>query len=192
MRILLYHKRLSGRTEHPVLDRAAQRKHMLHKTILWDIALVLVSGILGPLLHLYAPLLCRMPVLAVLVPVNESVWEHLKLLFFPAALTACIRYCCTGNLQKGILSTIASGLWRTMLLMVCGFYSISGILGGITLWTDIALFYFCAVYLTIFVRQHANTQRKNNLPGIVFLLLLTGCFIWFTYHPPGIGLFQVI
>lgn len=191
MRVLLYHRSIPHRTETPLLDRAAQRQHLLKKTILWDAALVLLLSILGPVVHLYAPLLCRIPVLSVLVPINESVWEHLKLIFVPTVVLACIRYIWTGDLQKGILTTYSSGLWRTFLLMVCGYYSITGILGRMSLWADITLFYVCVIFLTIYIRRNAGAQKKSSLPGALFLLLLTGCFIWFTYHPSGIGLFQV-
>lgn len=191
MRVMLYHRNIPIRTEKPILERAAQRQHILKKTILWDIALLLLLSILGPVLHLYAPLLCRIPMVSVVIPANESVWEHLKLLFFPAALVGCIRYIWTGSLQKGILTTYASGLWKTFLLMVCGYYSIRGILGQMSLWADITLFYLCVIFLTIYIRRNAAQQKKNSLPGALFLLLLTGCFIRFTYHPPEIGLFMV-
>ncbi len=188
MRVLLYHKEMNG-TPKPVLDRASHRQHMLHKTLLWDVVLFVVLSISGPLAHYYAPLLCRIPVLAVFVPVNESVWEHMKLLFFPALLIGGIRYLWTGELQKGIMTTFASGLWRAMLLMVCLYYSISGISGSILLWMDITLYYVGVIFLTLYVRIHATGQKKSSLPGMVFLLLMTGCFIRFTYCPPDLGIF---
>lgn len=189
MQVIRYYHDPAKAQETPVLDRAAQRSHMLRKTVIWDILLFVALSVSGPLVHYYAPLLCRIPVLAAFVPVSESVWEHLKLLFFPAALVLLLRYLVTGNLQKGIATTFAAGLWRAMLLMVCGFYTCTGILGKLWLPADIALYYICVIFLVLYIRRHATGQKKSSLPGILFLILMAGCLIWFTYHVPQMGLF---
>ncbi len=188
MRMLAYHKRLPAAP----LERAAGRSKMLRKTRIWDVLLILVTGIGGPVLHLYAPVIRCVPWMAVLVPVNESVWEHLKLLYFPAVSVMLLRYLFTGELQRGILTTFASGLWRAMLLMICGFYTVSGILGALWLPADIGLFYVCMIYMVIYLRRHADRQRGNNLPGVLLLLLMAAGFVYFTYFPPEIGLFTEI
>ena len=189
MQIIQYYHDPAKTQKTPVLDRAAQRSHMLRKTLIWDILLLVVLSVSGPVIHYYAPLLCRIPVLQVFVPVSESVWEHLKLLFFPAALVLLLRYLVTGNLQKGIVTTFSAGLWRAMLLMIGGFYTCTGILGKLWLPADIALYYLCVLFLVLYIRRHATGQKKGSLPGMLFMLLMAGCLIWFTYHVPQIGLF---
>jgi hypothetical protein len=76
-----------------------------------------------------------------------------------------------------------------MFFTVAVFYTYSGILGSNDLRADIAIFYLSAAFLTCFVRYKADGQRKSSLPGLLILLALTGCFLFFTYFPPTLGLF---
>ncbi len=192
MKMICYRKPLCTGQEAALLDRAAQRKHLLKKTILWDILLFAVVGILGPLLHFANDIFLAVPVLQVIAPVNESIWEHLKLLFFPAVLVAIIRRFSMGKLQHGILTTFAEGIVLSMLLLVVAFYSYSGILGTHDLRVDIALFYLSDLVLTVYIHKRASRQKKSSLLGLVILLLFAGCFFCFTYNPPMIGLFADI
>lgn len=187
MRMICYRKPLCSEQEAQILDRAAHKKHLLKKLVLWDILLFAVVGILGPLMH-YAvsPMI---PVLQFIVPVNESIWEHLKLLFFPALLVGIIRRLAAGKLQHGILTTFAEGILLSMLLMITGFYTYSGILGMHDRRADIALFYLCVLFLTCYIHIRSSGQKKSSLSGLIILLLLAGCFFYFTLDPPQIGLF---
>lgn len=189
MKMICYRKPHCSDRDAALLDRAAQRKHLLKKTILWDILLFAAVGILGPLLHFANDVFPGVPILQVIAPTNESIWEHLKLLFFPAVPVAVLRRLCTGRLQHGILTTFAEGLVLSMLLLIAAFYSYSGILGTHDLRIDIALFYLSDLVLTIYTHKRASGQKKSSLPGLVILLLIAGCFFCFTFNPPMIGLF---
>ncbi len=187
MRMICYRKPLCSDQDTEILDRASHKKHLLRKLLLWDVLLFAVLGILGPLLHDAAEL--PIPLIGYFVPVNESIWEHLKLLFFPAVFVAILRRLATGKLQHGILTTFAEGLVLSMLLLVTAYYTYSGVLGVNSLYADIALFYLCSLFLTIYVRRRSSGQKKSSLPGLVILLLLAGCFFYFTLYPPELGLF---
>lgn len=189
MHIVYYHpeRPALSQEETNVLDRAAHKQHMRKKTLLWDIAALLLTSIAGPLLH--TSILAHIPALMWLVPVNESVWEHGKLLFYPLLLTGMVRRLFTGKLQHGILTTFAGGILLGLFVMTGGYYLYSGILGWHFLTADIALFYIALLVSLLFIRKTADRQKKNSLPGMLILLLLAGCFVYFTYYPPEIGLF---
>ena len=192
MKILVYHKNF-GSSEEAILDRAAQRKHMLRKTIFWDIALFLLTAIGGTLLFLFSPVLIRIPMIGVFVPIRNSMWENLKLLFIPAGFLGLLRYAFTGNLQKGIMTTYMQAILLTASIFLTGHYLGTGILGTECFLFDMLLFYFCALFLTWHIRTHADRQKKSSLPGFLIFMLLAGWFIYFTYHmPPDIGLFRDI
>ncbi len=191
MKILMYHKNLCH-SEQDILDRATQKKHMLRKTIYWDILLFLLAGIGGTLLFLYSPVLMKIPVFYAFVPVRNSIWENLKLLYMPAVLTGMIRYLFTGELQKGILTTYAQGISLTMLLFLTGHYFFTGIAGREFFPADMLIFYFCVIFLVWYLRTQADRQKKSSLYGFLWLILLTGCFFYFTFHPPVMGLFEEI
>ncbi len=191
MRVLLYHKDFC-KPEQDILERAAQRKHMLKKTIWWDVLLFLLAGAGGTLVFLFSPVLMKIPVLCALIPVRNSIWENLKLLYFPSVLTALLRYLCTGNLQKGILTTYAEGTAMSMGLFLMIHYLIAGIIGAEYFPADMLLFYTCIIFLVRYLRTHADRQKKSSLSGMIFFLLLTGCFIYFTFNPPVLGIFTEI
>ncbi len=189
MRILMYRKP-KALPERDIIGRAAHKQHMERKTRLWDLGLFLTVGILGVLLHMAGPIWSRYPLLRVIAPINESVWEHLKLLFYPALLVAIVRRLLLGRLQHGILQTFLEGTLLAMSLMLIGFYTYSGILGTQHHQANITLFFLCDLVLTLHVRLYAERQKKSSLPALFVWLLLAGCFVWFSFHPPGIGIFQ--
>lgn len=190
MQILYYHRKKHSEQEKQILDRASHKKHLLKKTILWDILLFCVLGILGPVMHYFEPMLIQIPIFKGIFPINESIWEHLKLLFYPAAAVGIVRRLVCGKLQHGILTTFAEGIVIAMLLMVAGFYTYSGILGMHSLPMDISLFYLCSLVMTVYVSKQALRQKNSSLSGLLVLLLLTGCFLFFSYNAPDIGLFR--
>ncbi len=192
MQIVYYRKPNHTEQEMQIIDRASHKKHLQKKLIFWDFLLFITIGILGPLMHIWASMFVSVPFLNTLFPLNESIWEHLKLLFFPAVLVAFIRRAVTGKLQHGILTTFAEALLVSMLLMITGFYTYSGILGTHDLRIDIGLFYLCSLVLTLYVHFRSSRQKKSSLPGLVTLILLTGCFYYFTLYPPNLGLFREI
>ncbi|MCI8518676.1 MAG: hypothetical protein HFJ51_00655, partial [Clostridia bacterium] len=58
----------------------------------YQIFSVLFAFILGTLLHFTYKLSNNNMLVAAFSAINESVWEHLKLLFFPMLLTTIIGY----------------------------------------------------------------------------------------------------
>lgn len=193
MQVLFYHrKQKPADHESGILDRAAQRKHQLKKLVLWDALLFIVIGVLGPLLHFSSPLFPYIPLLQFIAPINESIWEHLKLLYFPAVLVGVTRRLMTGRLHHGILTTFAEGILLAMLLTITLYYTYSGVLGTFLLWVDIAVFYISDLILTIYVHTRSSRQKKSSLPGLLILLLLAGCFFYFTLYPPDLGIFRDI
>ena len=57
-----------------------------------QIIAIVVSIILGTILHFLYKWTGANPIIASFSAVNESVWEHLKLVFFPMTLVGIIEY----------------------------------------------------------------------------------------------------
>lgn len=189
MKILLYHEKLTPPAADAVLARAARRSRLLHKTILWDIALGVILCLSGTLLLLYAPYLSQIGILRCFVPCSGSVWESLKLLFFPTLLVALLRWLVNGKLQQGILTTYAAGLAFSQLLMIVLLYTLRGA-GGITdIRLDMAVCCFCGIFLAVYMTARAGLQKLSDLPGFLTLVFMTAAFLCFTFAPPQIGLF---
>lgn len=149
--------------------------------------------VLGTFSHFLYDISNGNTLIGLFTPVNESVWEHMKLVFFPMLLYSLY---CVPRLQKKypcIVSAYASGILIGTLLIPVMFYTYTGILGQNFLVLDIGTFLLC-VFLGFFSVYHftRNLRMRNQtvLLCTSVLLLLAG-FICFSYHPPDIGLFQL-
>ncbi|MBQ4542931.1 MAG: hypothetical protein IJA19_02045 [Clostridia bacterium] len=156
----------------------------MKKYIIYGI--IFVSA-LGTLLHFTYGWSDNNFVVGLFSPVNESTWEHMKLVFFPMLL-----YSFAGVKKRPCLtSAMAFAILFGTLLMPALFYTYSGILGFNVAFVDISIFFIC-VFSAFYV---ANKYAKNckmqpykkllNLIVIAFAVL----FVVFTVYPPNIGLF---
>ncbi len=127
--------------------------------------------------------------------VNESTWEHLKLLFWPFFVFGILEYIAYGKNLKGFLPAKGLSVLIGMILIVVLFYTYSGILGKNFLAIDIALFVIGTGAAYFFSYRHLYRLRSRYLSAasetgaILLLAALIVCFLLFTYHPPEIGLF---
>lgn len=125
--------------------------------------------------------------------VNESTWEHLKLLFFPAVLWWIIEYFARGKGEGGFFAIRAVAVLAGMLLIVAGFYTYSGVLGNNYPVVDISLFVLAVLLTFYLVNRYQDAEgtvfASADVAGAVLLLLFTAAFIFFTFSPPHIGIF---
>lgn len=130
------------------------------------------------------------PVLAPFFPINESTWEHMKLLFFPMLLFTFVPLSNRSSLKPVFFPAWCSGILIGTCSIPVLFYTYTGVLGFHTLFLDIALF-FLSVFLAFFnfYRLFVSGKNLGKFP-VFFLLLLFFLFIVFTYIPPSLPLFE--
>ena len=157
----------------------------------YQIFSIIFTFILGILLHFTYALSGQNPIIATFSAVNESVWEHLKLIFFPTLITILIGCILFKDILPQYLSAKASGLFAAMLFLIVFYFTYVGILGESIPFIDI-LSFFVAIFLEEFITcQELTTNKPSSWQTSLFLLiLLLICFIVFTFSPPQIGLFQ--
>ena len=149
-----------------------------------------IAGILGHFVYEWTG---KKFVVGLFFPVNESTWEHMKLIFFPMLIYSLF----AGKKLKAEYPCIAKGfaigiLAGTMLIPVI-FYTYSGILGFDVAWLNILTF-IVSVILGFFVvykvvTSCADTKDKHTvfLNIVVYIMLIA--FMVFTYYPPNLGIF---
>ena len=157
----------------------------------YQIFSVIFTFILGTLLHFTYKLSGENYIIALFSAVNESIWEHLKLLYFPMLLTLIIGYFYMGKNVPNFLCSKTIGIIIATLFTVIFFYTYSGILGKNIAFIDISLF-FMATILGEYVayRFITNTVKCNKKISIFVLILIGICFITFTYSTPELGIFK--
>lgn len=160
-------------------------------SIQYLIAGFIFSAVLGTAAHFFYSWSGNNPLIGLISPVNESTWEHMKLIFFPVLLWSFF-------LSPGLSDKVPalrpallfSSLLGTLSIPVL-FYTYSGILGNNITWIDILIF-FISVFITFFctwkLQSSAKIEQKRT--AIYFLtVLFIILFFLFTILPPDIGLF---
>lgn len=146
----------------------------------------------GTLLHFTFQWSHNHPAAALFSAVNESTWEHLKLLFFPVLLFTLLEYFFAGRQTPGFLWARTMALLSGMALIVIGYYTYRGIIGKNYLTADILLFIagvLTAFLLTMVIQKQRRTHPAHTGPAIFILIAVTALFFIFTFYPPHIGLF---
>ena len=167
---------------------------MLNKNFLLKFLIfsTIFTWILGTLLHFAYEWSNNNLLLAAFSAVNESTWEHLKLLFFPMLITTIIGYFyMKKNNISNFLCAKAIGIITSMLFIIIFFYTYTGIIGTNFAILDIGSF-FVAVVLGEYLAYKIMISdfKCNKAVSIISLIILLLCFIFFTFFPPRIGLFK--
>ena len=131
--------------------------------------------------------------LAVVAAVNESIWEHLKLAFWPGLLWGAVMRLPTGLRRIDVLAAKGLGLLATAALIVAVFTSYTAILGRNLLALDIGTFVFAVVagqLLSAWLLTRGPRPRRRILaPGLLLLGAQIAAYGLFTFFPPDHWLF---
>lgn len=130
-------------------------------------------------------------------PVNESVWEHMKLVYFPMLLYGIFMNHQLKEEYPAVTFALSFGILVGTFLVPVIFYTYSGILGKSVMVLDIATFVlsvmlaFWAVYRLTLSGRFADERSTDCTRWLVYIAAVTGlCFLLFSYMPPDAGLFQ--
>lgn len=124
-------------------------------------------------------------------PVSESVWEHMKLVFFPMLFFFLAVRGKLRNVSPCIDAAFSLGILFATLMIPVAFYTYSGILGTDLLILDLLTFALstAAGFLCVWrCAQSCSVQSADSLLKILISFLFAA-FIIFTYHPPHLALF---
>ena len=154
------------------------------------LGIVFVS-VLGTLLHFAYDFSGGNYFVGLFTPVNESIWEHTKLIFFPMLIYTLYLKKKAGAEYPCAASAMKFGAILGVLLIVTLFYTYSGIFGVNIAFVDIFIFYV-SVVLSFYVAYKLTLSCKADKFDFVlqiFCVLLICLFIIFTVFPPRIPLF---
>ncbi|MEE0740922.1 MAG: DUF6512 family protein [Emergencia sp.] len=154
---------------------------------------ILFVSVFGTLLHFVYQWSGSNPVVALIAPVDESVFQHLKLLFTPFVLWAFIEAGRSGHLAKNFIPVKAYSVLAGMLVMVFVFYFYTFLAGRNFLWADISLF-FLSVFTAFGVEKLLENQPWTGtlcsvVSGNLLMTVMAASMVFFTFWPPKLGLF---
>ena len=147
----------------------------------------------GSLLHFVYEWSGRMPIVGAFGAVNESIWEHLKLIFWPMLVYGIVEWFWYGKRLDAFWPVRTLSILGAMAAITVLYYTYSGILGQHYFWADIVIYLLAVVgaYLLSlhFLKRKATPSPLAQGLSIAVLFLCAVAFVHFTFSPPSIGLF---
>lgn len=160
----------------------------------WTIVGIIFTICLGILIHFTYNWSNKNIIIGIFSAVNESTWEHLKLLITPMLLFGAIEYFIYGKQFKNFIAVWFLSILIGMGTIIISFYTYVGIIGKNFLILDIATFILGVLAAYYFSYQALklglfSSNRKDKI-GRIGIIVLVVCIILFTFIPPHIALFR--
>ena len=165
---------------------------MKQRSILWQWAGFAAVTFGGTILHFLYDWTGGSILAAPFSGVNESTWEHMKLLFWPLFLSALVQQAFFKDQENYWCVKLAEILLGLVLIPVL-FYTYNGVFGKSPDWINIAIFYISAALVFLFEWwAFQNDRLSYRYPRLAFaaIYLLGFLFVIFTFSPPQIPLFR--
>ncbi len=171
--------------------RESQRNIISRKQTGWLLWGSLISFALGASFHFgfdktgFAPL-------SIVCATNESIWEHMKILFFGGLFYNCALYFSLFRKNINFIVGAAAGLLAIVILVPAIVVTYSTLAGGEVFIVDFLLSLvieiLCQFIILWFLKSRRDfTPFKSS--ALFLCLLLVVVFIVFRFSPPAFGIF---
>jgi hypothetical protein len=165
-----------------------------NKTVLiYELIGIVFIIFLGSTLHFAFALSGNQPVVGAFSAVNESIWEHLKLAFWPALLLTVIEYPLLRKAANNFFIAKAIGVYLMVTIIPLVFYSYTAFSGKSIFAIDISSFVVAVLIgqlLSYKILIYRQLPRNLNKIAFAAIILLAIAFILFTYYPPQLQIFK--
>lgn len=159
---------------------------------LWQYSGFVFTAVFGTLLHFLYDWTGGSVLAAPFSAVNESTWEHMKLLYFPMFVFALIQSRFFRE-RKDYWCVKLAGIMMGLVLIPILFYTLNGVFGKTPDWVNIAIFFVSAavafiVETRLFKKDSINCSAA--LLAVAVIILIGVLFVIFTFATPQIPLFR--
>ena len=165
---------------------------MKQRSILWQWAGFAVATFGGTILHFLYDWTGGSILVSPFSGVNESTWEHMKLLFWSLFLFAPVQSLFFRD-QKNFWCIKLAEILLGLILIPVLFYTYNGVIGKSPDWINIAIFFLSTAIATIYetkLFKENKLQCRSPKVAIGTLCALALLFVIFTFATPQIGIFR--
>lgn len=151
---------------------------------------IIFTVLLGSLLHFTFEWSGENSFVGLFSAVNESTWEHLKLLFFPLIFFTIFERVKYGDKRPNLITARAIGAIVGLILIPIIFYGYTAILGDNFFIFDILTFIIAVI--GAFIVSYSIEKMPEfefNFISWIIMLLIAFAFMIFTFATPQIWLF---
>ncbi len=158
---------------------------------LWQLIGFAAVSLFGTLLHFVYDW-TKSPVAALFSGVNESTWEHMKLLFFPMLLVAVVQSIFLFGAHADVWCIKLRGTLAGLALIPALFYTLRGVFGVTPDWVNITIFFVAAALASLYeLHLFIHGKRPCNTAFAIGVFVLIALLFWvFTFYPPHLPLFR--
>ena len=159
---------------------------------LWQLMGFAVTSFVGTILHFLYDWLGKAVWVAPFSSVNESTWEHMKLLFWPMFTYAIVQSFFLKS-RKDFWCVKLRGILLGLVMIPVIFYTYNGVIGISPDWINITIFFISAAIAYIYETRQFNNEKifcKNPKLSIAILCAIAVLFILFTFRTPELNIFK--
>lgn len=158
---------------------------------LWQLSGFAVTSLCGTILHFLYDLLGGATWVAPFSGVNESTWEHMKLLFWPMLLYAVVQSFFFQE-REDFWCIKLRGILAGLILIPSLFYAYNGVVGKSPDWLNIAIFFISAAVAFFFETKLFAREPSSCHPRAARAILwgIALLFVVFTFATPKIDIFR--
>lgn len=163
---------------------------MKRSILLWQVGALTFVSILGTILHFLYDW-TGVGFVKFISAIDESTWEHMKILFFPMLIFSFVQYPFFKD-YKNYWCVKTLGIIIGISLIPILFYTFNGAIAKSPAWVDISIFFISAgiAYLIEGVLLKNNLMNcKFKIIPVVVLVVLTVMFVAFTFNKPALLIF---
>jgi len=167
------------------------------KLLVWEIGCILWISFAGAMLHFAFELSDYWKPMALIAAVNESVWEHLKMYFWPGLAFALVQYTYARDYANNYWLGKVAALAITPLIIVICYYAYMSYANSADIKPSLALM-LGLMFAGIIVGQMTSYLllsapplggQLNRLAPTAYAIVI-GSFSAFTFFPPKVPLFE--
>ncbi len=158
----------------------------------WQLGGFIFTAIGGVLLHFLYDWTNKSVLIAPFSGVNESTWEHMKLLYFPIFMFAIIQSRFFKE-RKDFWCVKLIGITAGLIAIPILFYTYNGAFGKSPDWLNITIFFISAAIAFIlenWIFKNNSFRCKRSKLAFLLVCIIGALFVVFTFNPPQIPLFQ--
>lgn len=136
--------------------------------------------------------LTRFYPLSFICAVNESIWEHTKIVFFGALFYNLIQYLLKGKSSPCLIAGLAPALFSILVTVPFLYYGYTGMLGFYVFLLDLTIAWVSGLICQIILYRVSGIEGCSGYQtlSLLFVILLVLVFFLFTWYPPrGLPLF---
>lgn len=159
----------------------------------WLIAGFIWMITVGPVWHFLYDWSGRSNVIGLISPVNESVWEHLKMGYWALLIFSPVEYFFLKGKVNNYFPARVFGILLMSGTILATFYSYSAFTGHSILWVDITSYFAGAAVcqlIATYLFQHSALPSHLRIASLLIWIFLAIGFAWLTVYPPEWPIFM--